>query len=673
MYPAMSRMKPSAELAEFDAKNSRIHSGSIAVIATLVAVVPTVASALRHGLGNWQPGHDAAATVVRARDVFSGHFPLIGMSSLAQLPDGSRLNFPGAWQLYFMAPFLKLFGNSWGTILAMASMIVVCTGVAAWLAYRRGGLQPTLIVLCGFAALQWTMGGTLLIDPTPAQAVITPFALFLVAVWAVSDGDFVALPVLAIIANYLVLAHLILTLLVPVIGLWAAVGLWESLRAQRRAEPQTSRIMRRSFAKWMGISVAAMVILWIPPIIDQFNGKGNLGRLFQARSQTENATITFGGAVDIIVSILTRPPFWMRDSYLTPHFGDRDASSTTWLLAVIIVAAIGGALYVAVKRRHVLAVKAVGLASLAIAAQIWSIMSAPVRRGFHPAYHHSMWVTAIFVWGAVGAAYCTLPRMHAKRLITGVFGLGLVVFSLLGIPPKNNSSYPITHSPDYNDNILGINAIVRENLTGTEMVKVRRFLKGRELVGSLSNVYTPNLILALSTVGTPFCINDSPLMVSQYGESQKCTSDEYPIVMVGVPRTKIPEGVEVVGVVHNDSDEQAYSRAKIDAIFKGWQTDNREATLSPSFKEFLQSQDDLPGSSSDAANAFISQLREPFGEIYLTVKLNGYRNYVRAHQIQDAFSLPPVALDGIDPRIVNKIYRINRGNVTVFKLPAESS
>ena len=73
-----------------------------------------------------------------------------------------------------------------------------------------------------FAAIVcWSMGSQLLFDPWTPNSLLLPFLLFLMLIWAATNGDLVALPVAVGVGSVLLETNLSYGLLVPALCAWA--------------------------------------------------------------------------------------------------------------------------------------------------------------------------------------------------------------------------------------------------------------------------------------------------------------------------------------------------------------------------------------------------------------------------------------------------------------------
>lgn len=489
------------------------------LLAQILVILPVWIAAYRDGHEGWYPAMDAATTVLRARDVLGGNFPLIGMWTSVSEKLGTATYFPGATELYVLSVPNRILGYAWGTLVGIAllnSFWLVCAG---WLLRRRLGDRGAIWGLVAFALLVWTMGSETLVDVSPMQMITIPFAVFCVAVWSVADHDVGAIPILALIANFLVLNHLVLTMLVPVIGLCAVVWLISGARSLRRDDPATWAAERRQLIRNGTIALVITVVLWIPTIIQQLtNSPGNLTNLYNASRIDLSRTVTMSGALDVVVALLARPPFWFR-----PTFSATSEASpigplgiTIGVFLVVLVVALAVA---AVRRSDRLALTALVVATVAALTSILNILNAPTDYGFRRQYFRSLWGMAMFFWLAVGlAASRTLPARLRPPRVLGALGLAAVLVVALAASPHRD---PGTGTNGTTDNsVLLANKVMNHTL-----VLLRR--KGQVEVSSAGDFSSfglaSTLILAAENYGIDVCVPSN--MVAQYGRHRACRRD----------------------------------------------------------------------------------------------------------------------------------------------------
>ena len=261
-----------------------------ALLAVVVATFAWKAATL-----DWKAAGDLSVIRLRALDVGTSNTPLVGPYSRFQW------NHPGPSLSFAFAPWARLFGNSGVGILigAFVANLAAMFG-AAWIARRSSKVLffLTSIVLAAFVLL--AQSGELF-NPWNPFVVVLPLFAALIAAWATFRGDRVAAVVLVIAASFAIQGHIgaaplgVLALLIGGGGLLYAI-----VRSQGEE--------RRDFVTTSLIAVGVMFVCWIPPLLDQLFGTGNLGRLveFQFTDTQPSAGLRF--ALDQVTRLLTFPP-----------------------------------------------------------------------------------------------------------------------------------------------------------------------------------------------------------------------------------------------------------------------------------------------------------------------------------------------------------------------------
>ena len=261
--------------------------------ALLAAVVATFA--WKAATLDWKAAGDLSVIRLRALDVGTSNTPLVGPYSRFQW------NHPGPSLSFAFAPWVRLFGSSGVGILIGAFVVNLAAMFgAAWVARRSSKVLffLTSIVLAAFALLE--QPGELF-NPWNPYVVVLPTFAALIAAWGTVRGDRVAAVVLVISASFAIQGHIgtaplsVLALLIGGGGLLYAIA--------RSADEE-----RRGFVKTSLIAAGAMFVCWIPPLLDQFFGTGNLARLvrFQFTAGEPSAGMRF--ALDQLTRLLTFPP-----------------------------------------------------------------------------------------------------------------------------------------------------------------------------------------------------------------------------------------------------------------------------------------------------------------------------------------------------------------------------
>ena len=264
-------------------------------LAYALLVVVVVVFSWKAATLDWKAAGDLSVIRLRALDVGTSNTPLVGPYSRFQW------NHPGPMLSFAFAPWARLFGSSGVGILigAFVANLAAMFG-AAWVARRSSNVLffLTSIVLAAFVLL--AQSGELF-NPWNPFVVVLPLFAALIAAWGTFRGDRVAAVVLVIAASFAIQGHIgaaplgVLALLIGGGGLLYAI-------ARSAGED------RRGFVTTSLIAVGVMLVCWIPPLLDQFFGTGNLGRLvrFQFTATEPSAGLRF--ALDQVTRLLTFPP-----------------------------------------------------------------------------------------------------------------------------------------------------------------------------------------------------------------------------------------------------------------------------------------------------------------------------------------------------------------------------
>jgi hypothetical protein len=287
----------------------------VAIGVVALAVLPVVVATVRAVARGWVPLSDDAYFSIRATDVFSRQIPLVGMATSASLNAKQHLNHPGPILFDLLAVPVRGFGSTAGVAIGIGITNTLAIAGACWVAYRRGGVLlviPAALVACG---LTWTMGSELLFDPWQPHALLLPFLCFLFLAWGLAEGDLLLLPIGVGVGTFLVQTHVSYSYLVPALGLVGVLGLAWRLRARVRGGEETGAHLRRRLAWAGGVTVVVLVVSWIQPVIDQVARNGNLLHLLQASGDAAGPTLGGGRALRVVASVVSLPPFFLRDSF----------------------------------------------------------------------------------------------------------------------------------------------------------------------------------------------------------------------------------------------------------------------------------------------------------------------------------------------------------------------
>ena len=247
----------------------------VAVVATGLAVIPTIAT-MAHVRGlTWIPAGDEAVEAFQVARVGGVQTPLVGVYSVHGWAH------PGPALYYLLAGPHRLFGGDLdGLFLGAGVLSAVCIGVIGWLAWRRRRLLGVLAALAVVMTFLAAKGPSQLVAIWNPNTALLPYFAMLLACWGLLEDDEPLLPVTIGLASVAVQMNVAYGALVA--GAAAVVVGLHLVR--RRAGEQPRRPSARTW-RW---TVVVAVVLWLPPAIDLVFGSHNLarvGRLLPHRSR----------------------------------------------------------------------------------------------------------------------------------------------------------------------------------------------------------------------------------------------------------------------------------------------------------------------------------------------------------------------------------------------------
>jgi len=304
----------------------------------LVAVV----SIARHA---WYPVLDLAMTEFRVRDVGTGDTPLVGLPGrIGRFPDqGSH---PGPLSFYAIAPIYRLAGATahgleYGTVLL--SLLAIVT--ALWIARRRGGTPMTLAVTAVLAVVVWRYGPSLLTQPWNPYLPVLPWIVVLLAAWSVLDRDPVGWLPFVGFGSLAAQTHIPYVGLVGGLGaLMLGVTVWRCVR-----EPGD----RRRQVAWCFGSLGLLVVLWVPPLVDQVAGHRNISMIADYFRNPPEAAVGVGEGVRVLVGHFDLLHALGQGSFSGLVVEGTDASTGSVLVGVVVLGAWAVAAIVALRLRLV--------------------------------------------------------------------------------------------------------------------------------------------------------------------------------------------------------------------------------------------------------------------------------------------------------------------------------
>lgn len=545
------------------------------IVVGVASVLPFYWAAARDARRGFFPTQDIAATVVRARATLSAHPPLYGMWSSGSNWSGHEIHFPGATQLYLLAIPTHLLGNTWGPLIAMATINAFWIVLTAWLVYRHLGHRAALITFALLSVFTWSLGSENLIDARPMEMVTIPFLCFLVIAWLVTAGDIDALPGLALVANYLFLNHLVMTVQVPVICLCAVVGVvvwWR--RPPGVVDPWAQDRARRGrrFRRRLLQAGAITLVMWLPSLIQQVTGRpGNLIELAKASTNHPPRVGSWTAAYDVTISLIAKPRFWFRGSFSDPYLVSGLRHVTAWdVLAGIAVAAIIGTLVViGWRRRDRYILAAMGVSSVGIATSIVTVTQAPTEWGFPLPFLRGLWGLAAFVWFGVAYSLWRIAGSSFQRRVTPIAAVTAVTFAVLAL---SFADFGASTDVEWGPYARRVN---------DRTVPILADMDGPVLVNSAgdfaSERFFASLVLGLDSAKVPYCV--TPYEAQQYEHDCGARARSSVLVQAGVPDP--PAGAKLISRTNLMSPQDVSKRDRARRTIDAWLGSHREIELTP--------------------------------------------------------------------------------------------
>src|SRR5688572_2833375 len=305
---------------------------------------------------------DQALIELQTRDL-GNHPVLVGLYSR----DG--WNHPGPMLFYLLAlPYRLVGSNSIG--LHLGALLINGAAIAgmAVIARRRGGTPLFVTTLLGIAVLVRALGPDFLHDPWVPLIAVLPFGLLMFLTWEMVERSAWALPVGAGVATFCMQTHVGYAALALPLFMWGAIAL--VVGAVRKGGP-APRVLRRAGM----IAAALLVVLWVPPLIEQItNERGNLteARRYLNQGNPEEGRKSIGDGARVVADEFTLTPEWVTgQEAVNPFTGEPGALDST-PLPVLLVPFLIAAL-VAVRRRWSDAAMLAAIIGLVLALGVMSI------------------------------------------------------------------------------------------------------------------------------------------------------------------------------------------------------------------------------------------------------------------------------------------------------------
>ncbi|QYG93016.1 hypothetical protein HC251_11620 [Iamia sp. SCSIO 61187] len=264
----------------------------------LLLTIPLGLSLVAFHRPHWHPIADLAQTELRVRDVGGRDSPLVGLAGRIG-PWTDPGSHPGPLSFWAMAPVYRLLGST-ALAFSAAALTLHLTAYAAilWIAHRRGGVRLMVVVAAATVLVARAYGAVVFLEPWNPYLPVLWWLVFLLALWSVVDDDPPMLVVAVVAGSFCAQTHL------PYLGLVGASAAAAALVSAywiwrgREGDPPGARARRVRF-----VVIAAVVglVLWAPPLIDQVDGVGNLGRIRESLQEPDQPPVGVRrGAIEVV-------------------------------------------------------------------------------------------------------------------------------------------------------------------------------------------------------------------------------------------------------------------------------------------------------------------------------------------------------------------------------------
>jgi hypothetical protein len=281
----------------------------------------------------WYPLLDWAQTEIRIRDITHGHPPLIGLAGRIGPFGPNGGSHPGPISFYLLWPAWALFGGAaYGMYVGNVMLDIAAVSLCMWIAYRRGGLAMAISIAFVLAIVMRAYGAFMLTLPWNPYLPVLWWCVVLLAVWSLFCDDLVMLPIAAFAGTFCVQTHISYLGLVGGLGVFAL-----GVLVVRHARARDAADKRRELMRYGIVAVAIVVVLWIPPFVDEFTrNPGNLSTIRDYFSNPPDPPIGLREGVDVLLTQLN--PARLFGSVLITDGARTSASGARWPAVVTIIA-----------------------------------------------------------------------------------------------------------------------------------------------------------------------------------------------------------------------------------------------------------------------------------------------------------------------------------------------
>ena len=333
----------------------------------------------------WYPLLDMSQTELRVRDVWSSHPPLIGLAGRIG-PFGAQGSHLGPMSFWSLWPFYQLFGaGSWA--LEAAASASICSRRALRCGSRSGGVASCsarigLVLAVAHARVRRVCcsrsrgtrtsrccGGWCSCSRC-GRSVLPTYPM---------------LPVVVVAGSFCVQTHISYLGLVGGVGV-LAIGVVAYAAYASRKDPDGAA---RAIVRWTLVAVAIGVVLWIPPLLDQFvHDPGNLTVVREHFSDPPEAAVGLGDGLRVFFGELNP---WRVLTHTLAAEGLSTAATGSVIPGLGLLAAWAASAVAAWRLRHAALVR---LDAMLAVATVLGVISAARIFGFLW-FYLVLWVAAI--------------------------------------------------------------------------------------------------------------------------------------------------------------------------------------------------------------------------------------------------------------------------------------
>lgn len=408
-----------------------IASVIVAAILTAIAIWPLLDAGRAALELVWRPSGDWAVLTMRVEDV-GRHTPLVGPYSRF------GWNHPGPLMYWLLAVPYHLFGDRPEALLAAAATLNALTVAAlSAVAWRRGRLPLVALTMAATAILIHAMGPAMIRDPWNPFITLLPLALTVFLVWSVIEGDFWMWPPLAFLVSFELQSHIGYLPMLAMLGVSVVAIAW-------RRKSFNTLLPTSTKQRWwvLGLSSAVVIGCWLPVLLDQVAGTGNLGAIAHYFLTNGDSPAGFGTAFHVAADQLRFPSApWLGRSELAGLDGALLGSGLAALIVPIL--SMAGSLWLAIRMRVLAALRlqlvviATALGGLIATARVTGPLFDWVVRWWW-VIASLWWLSIVWVLWSVLSQRITTQSM--QRIATGLLAVVATVVTLAATGPISSAT-----------------------------------------------------------------------------------------------------------------------------------------------------------------------------------------------------------------------------------------